>query len=301
MAATRSLEILKAMGVRGGVVSRTVEDGGVVRMKILVKRQELEQVVERVVKKRDDNRRQLSRSLASKSLEPKIKEMKKTRISDQVNGDCRSHWRPALHSIPEEFCFKPFNVNMFDILLGATSLALIQEGVVSQMVEDGGVVRMKILVKRRELEQVLEHAMKKRDGNDDVNLRRLTRSRASKSLEQRLQDMKRMRIVRGSQVHRDCGRVVSQTVEHNGVVRMKILVKRQQLEQVLEQVVKKTEATKGIHVHLRQLSKSSASKSLEQRLNALKRMQIQRSGKSKRDCRGFWKPSLHSIPEAKVC
>ncbi|KAI3718265.1 hypothetical protein L6452_19129 [Arctium lappa] len=103
MAATRSLEILKAMGVRGGVVSRTMEDGGVVRMKILVKRQELEQVLERVTKKRDDSRRQLSRSLASKSLEPRLKEMKKMGISEQVNGDCRSYWRPALQSIPEEF------------------------------------------------------------------------------------------------------------------------------------------------------------------------------------------------------
>ncbi|KAJ9560614.1 LOW QUALITY PROTEIN: hypothetical protein OSB04_005774 [Centaurea solstitialis] len=101
MAATRSIEILKAIGVRGGVVSRTIEDGGV--MKILVKRQELEQVLERAVKKRDDNRRQLSRSLASKSLEPQLKEMKKVGISEQVNRDCRSYWRPALQSIPEEF------------------------------------------------------------------------------------------------------------------------------------------------------------------------------------------------------
>ncbi|KAI3718295.1 hypothetical protein L6452_19159 [Arctium lappa] len=97
------------------------------------------------------------------------------------------------------------------------------------------------------------------------------------------------------------GGVVSQMVEHNGVVRMKILVKRQQLEQVLEQVVKKREADKGIHVNLQRLSKSSVPKSLEQRLNDLKRMQIQRSSKSKRDCRGFWKPALRSIPEAKVC
>ncbi|CAH1420349.1 unnamed protein product [Lactuca virosa] len=112
--ATRSLEILKAIGVRGGVVSRTVEDGGVVRMKILVKRQEMEQVLEQVMKKRDDNKenhikvnnlRQLSRSLASKSLEPQLDDTKKMNIvkSDQVNRDCRSYWRPALQSIPEEF------------------------------------------------------------------------------------------------------------------------------------------------------------------------------------------------------
>ncbi|KAJ9560612.1 hypothetical protein OSB04_005772 [Centaurea solstitialis] len=97
------------------------------------------------------------------------------------------------------------------------------------------------------------------------------------------------------------GGVVSQMVKHNGIVRMKILVKRQQLEQVLEQVVKKTEADKGLQVNLRQLSKSSTSKSLEQRVNDLKRMQIQRGNKTRRDCHGFWKPALRSIPEAKVC
>ncbi|KAL4585068.1 hypothetical protein LXL04_009682 [Taraxacum kok-saghyz] len=112
--ATRSLEILKAIGVRGGVVSRTVEEGGVVRMKILVKKQEMEQVLEQVMKKIDDNKenrikgnnvRQLSRSLASKSLEPQLKDIKKIKVVtfDEGNRDCRSYWRPALQSIPEEF------------------------------------------------------------------------------------------------------------------------------------------------------------------------------------------------------
>ncbi|KVH96518.1 hypothetical protein Ccrd_001382 [Cynara cardunculus var. scolymus] len=95
--------------------------------------------------------------------------------------------------------------------------------------------------------------------------------------------------------------VVTQTVERNGVVKMKILVKRQQLEHVLEQIVKKRESDKGRHVNLRRLSRSPASNSLEQRLNDLKRIQIQRSSQSKRNCRGFWKPVLGSIPEAKVC
>ncbi|KAI3499297.1 hypothetical protein L1887_35092 [Cichorium endivia] len=112
--ATRSLEILKAIGVRGGVVSRTVEDGGVIRMKILVKRQQMDQVLEQVMKKIGDNKenqnkgnnvRQLSRSLASKSLEPQSEDKKKMKIakSDETNRDCRSNWRPALQSIPEEF------------------------------------------------------------------------------------------------------------------------------------------------------------------------------------------------------
>ncbi|PWA91092.1 hypothetical protein CTI12_AA093800 [Artemisia annua] len=112
--ATKSVEILKVVGARGGVVTRTVENG-VVRMKILVKRQELKQVLEQVTQKRDDNKenklskgnnhRKLSRSLASKSLEPQLDDSKENKNvkSDQVNRDCRSYWRPALQSIPEEF------------------------------------------------------------------------------------------------------------------------------------------------------------------------------------------------------
>lgn len=111
--ATKSLEILKVVGARGGVVTRTVENG-VVRMKILVKRQELKQVLEQVTQKMDDNKenkskgnnlRKLSRSLASKSLEPQLDDSKENKNvkSDQVNRDCRSYWRPALQSIPEEF------------------------------------------------------------------------------------------------------------------------------------------------------------------------------------------------------
>ncbi|GKC42701.1 hypothetical protein Tco_1060423 [Tanacetum coccineum] len=111
--ATRSLEILKVVGARGGVVTRTVENG-VVRMKILVKRQELEHIVEQVTQKRDDNKeitskgnnlRKLSRSLASKSFEPQFDDsmQNKNVKSDQVNRNCPSYWRPALQSIPEEF------------------------------------------------------------------------------------------------------------------------------------------------------------------------------------------------------
>lgn len=102
--ATRSLEILKAMAVRGGVVSRTLEDGGVVRVKILIKRGELEQVIKGRVhdnKENHVNRRQLSRSLASKSLKAPV-EVKRVSF-DLVNLESRSHWRPALQSIPEEF------------------------------------------------------------------------------------------------------------------------------------------------------------------------------------------------------
>ncbi|GJT56145.1 hypothetical protein Tco_0991199 [Tanacetum coccineum] len=97
--ATRSLVILKVVvGARGGVVTRTVENG-VVRMEILVKRQELEHIVEQVTQKRDDNKeitskgnnlRKLSRSLASNSFKPHSTQNKNVK-SDQVNRDCPSY------------------------------------------------------------------------------------------------------------------------------------------------------------------------------------------------------------------
>ncbi|KAJ0521565.1 hypothetical protein HanIR_Chr10g0472421 [Helianthus annuus] len=108
--ATRSLEILKAVAVRGGLVSRTLEDGEVVRMKILIKRRDLEQVIKKSYNNKENrdkgyNHRQLSRSMASKSLKAPVNDtVKVTRAnSDPVKVDCRSHWRPALQSIPEEF------------------------------------------------------------------------------------------------------------------------------------------------------------------------------------------------------
>ncbi|GKF07570.1 hypothetical protein Tco_0041794, partial [Tanacetum coccineum] len=93
--------------------TRTVENG-VVRMKILVKRQEFKQVLEQVTQQKDDNKenklkgnnpRKLSKSLASKSFEPQLYDSKENKNvkSGQVNRDCRIYWRPALQSIPEEF------------------------------------------------------------------------------------------------------------------------------------------------------------------------------------------------------
>ncbi|KAL4585067.1 hypothetical protein LXL04_009681 [Taraxacum kok-saghyz] len=94
--ATRSLEL------QGGIVSRTMGKDGVVRMKILMKRQQLEQILEQVVKKNDSNMA-LFKSSVSKSLEWRLKEMKRIRVlkSRKMKQDCRSYWRPALQSIPE--------------------------------------------------------------------------------------------------------------------------------------------------------------------------------------------------------
>ncbi|GJW38040.1 homeodomain-like protein [Tanacetum coccineum] len=92
--ATRSLVILKVVvGARGGVVTRTVENG-VVRMEILVKRQELEHIVEQVTQKRDDNKeitskgnnlRKLSRSLASNSFKPHSTQNKNVKSDQRSN------------------------------------------------------------------------------------------------------------------------------------------------------------------------------------------------------------------------
>ncbi|KAI3765685.1 hypothetical protein L2E82_15727 [Cichorium intybus] len=89
--------------------------------------------------------------------------------------------------------------------------------------------------------------------------------------------------------------VVSRTVGRDGVVRMKILVKRHQLEQILQQVVQKNN-NMGNHIKIRPVSKS-----LERRLKDIKRIQIQRSKQVKRNCRGYnWRPALQSIPESRV-
>ncbi|KAI3774262.1 hypothetical protein L1987_48810 [Smallanthus sonchifolius] len=92
---------------------------------------------------------------------------------------------------------------------------------------------------------------------------------------------------------------VSHSVE-KGVVRMKILVKRQELQQVLEQVTNRKGDNKGNHVNLRQVSRPPSSKMLEQRLKDMKRMRILRSRQMKRDCRSYWRPALESIPEGGV-
>ncbi|KAL6346912.1 hypothetical protein AAG906_003029 [Vitis piasezkii] len=78
--------------------------------------------------------------------------------------------------------------------------------------------------------------------------------------------------------------VVSHSDE-DGVLRMKIVVKKQDLKQMLE-------VMRG--------GKSSAhqpSLSLEQRLNLLRRKHVLRGNQSNRSRRSSWRPALHSIPE----
>ncbi|KAK1436160.1 hypothetical protein QVD17_01936 [Tagetes erecta] len=94
--ATKNLEVSKRIGNHRGVVTQSVENG-VVRMKILVRRGDLEQVLEKV---RNKQTHVNLRPTGSKSLEQRLKDMKRMRIR-QRKGDCRKYWRPALESIPE--------------------------------------------------------------------------------------------------------------------------------------------------------------------------------------------------------
>ncbi|KDP33284.1 hypothetical protein JCGZ_13071 [Jatropha curcas] len=87
------------------------------------------------------------------------------------------------------------------------------------------------------------------------------------------------------------GSVVSQAANEDGVVRMKILVKKQDLKQMLELV------RNGSKNNSYQSSSSSFS-SVEQRLNLLRRKHLLRvnAGKESRR-RSAWIPALQSIPE----
>ncbi|KAI3804043.1 hypothetical protein L1987_32211 [Smallanthus sonchifolius] len=103
--ATKNLEVFNKIRDRRGAVSHSVENG-VVRMKILVKRQEVQQVLEQVTNRKGDYKRNhvnFRLVSASKTLEQRLKDMRRMRIlrSKQMKGDCRSYWRPALESIPE--------------------------------------------------------------------------------------------------------------------------------------------------------------------------------------------------------
>ncbi|KAL4585066.1 hypothetical protein LXL04_009680 [Taraxacum kok-saghyz] len=57
---TRNLEVLDMMRFLGGAVTQTLQKDGVVRLKIMVKRKQLEQVLEKVVKKNDRQQREVS-------------------------------------------------------------------------------------------------------------------------------------------------------------------------------------------------------------------------------------------------
>lgn len=93
------------------------------------------------------------------------------------------------------------------------------------------------------------------------------------------------------------GRVVSNTDEHDGgMMRVKIVVKKQDLKQMLEVI----RAGKNNNIAAQSSvspTPSSSSLCLEQRLDLMRRRQQWRANQAKGSRRSCWRPALHSIPE----
>ncbi|OAY52279.1 hypothetical protein MANES_04G070400v8 [Manihot esculenta] len=88
------------------------------------------------------------------------------------------------------------------------------------------------------------------------------------------------------------GSVVSQ-VNEDGVVRMKLLVRKQDLRQMLEVM-----RGHGKNISQQQSFSTSSSLTVEQRLNLLRKKQLLRaSAAAKESRRHSWTPQLQSIPE----
>ncbi|KAM1003236.1 hypothetical protein ACFX13_003624 [Malus domestica] len=82
--------------------------------------------------------------------------------------------------------------------------------------------------------------------------------------------------------------VISHHTREDGAVRMKILVRKEDLKQVLELM-------NGSSIHNQaSVVRASSSFSLEQRLNVLRKKQVQRA---KQRRQSSWSPELQSIPE----
>lgn len=93
--------------------------------------------------------------------------------------------------------------------------------------------------------------------------------------------------VNGDHRHQSAN-VISHQTQEDGVVRMKILVRKQDLKQVLELM-----NGNGVH-NQSSVVGASSSFSLERRLYVLRKKQIQRAKHSRQSS---WSPELQSIPE----
>lgn len=93
--------VLEAIAQFSGGETTAAEDG---RMKILVKKEDLKQVLEAIRDGRSLGRRN-SASPPSVSLEQRLNLLRRRQIlraANQAKGRSRRSWRPALQSIPEE-------------------------------------------------------------------------------------------------------------------------------------------------------------------------------------------------------
>lgn len=99
---TRSNYLLDAIAKSNGVVSQTEEDG-VVRMKIVVRKQDLKQMLQVMGGNNDHNTSSFSPSLTA---EQRLSLLRKKHVLMRANlakQSRRSCWSPVLQSIPEEF------------------------------------------------------------------------------------------------------------------------------------------------------------------------------------------------------
>lgn len=83
-------------GKGNGVVSCTEEVGGVVRMKIVVRKSELKQLVEVM------NGGVKSKMSVSCSVEQRLNLLRKKKYLSRANGNHQKCWSPVLQSIPED-------------------------------------------------------------------------------------------------------------------------------------------------------------------------------------------------------
>lgn len=98
-----------------------------------------------------------------------------------------------------------------------------------------------------------------------------------------------------ARVNNGHGEIVCESYE-NGVTRMKILVKKEHLKQVM------IEAMRSNGESLCTARPSSCTSTLEQRLNAMRKRHLSRASQiakrvGRQQTRSSWKPALHSIPE----
>lgn len=102
-----TLSLLEALAKGGSISSYKTEDGKI-KIKILVKKQDLKQMLQSVNINNNHNRNNSSTSsifpLLSFSAERQLHNlMKRKKKGSQAKEHKISHWRPVLHSIPEEY------------------------------------------------------------------------------------------------------------------------------------------------------------------------------------------------------
>lgn len=92
--------ILEAISqISGGEMAAPVEDG---RMKIVVKKEDLKQVLEAIRDNRFGWGRRETAAPQALSLEQRLNLMRRRQILRAAANRSRSSWRPVLQSIPEE-------------------------------------------------------------------------------------------------------------------------------------------------------------------------------------------------------